>query len=297
MVSGRLTFTAILIAIAALVGVFVLSGSFYTVDEGERGVLTRNGAVVGVADPGLGFKLPLIDGIRKITVRTEIFRDEQLQAYSKDQQTATMIISVNYHIIPTEVSNVYSRYGSAEGVAERLIRPRINEEIKTAFGQFTAVSAIQNRAGLNAAIFSALADAVKGPVIIEGVQLENIDFSDAYEQSIENRMQAEVEVQKLEQLRLQSEKQKQIAIIEAEAQSESQKKAADGQAYATREQAKAAAEATRLAGDAEAMAIKAKGEALRDNPSLIQLTTAERWNGVLPTTMIPGAAVPFLGLK
>jgi hypothetical protein len=50
-------------------------------------------------------------------------------------------------------------------------------------------------------------------------------------------------------------------------------------------------------GTAEADAIRARGEALRQNAGLIALTQAEKWNGVLPSTMIPGGAVPFLNLK
>jgi uncharacterized membrane protein YqiK len=69
---------------------------------------------------------------------------------------------------------------------------------------------------------------------------------------------------------------------------------AQAQADAQLAQAKAAAEATRLRGDAEAAAIRAKADALRDNAGLIALTQAERWDGKLPTTMIPGSTVPFM---
>ena len=62
-------------------------------------------------------------------------------------------------------------------------------------------------------------------------------------------------------------------------------------------QARAQAEATRMAGEAEASAIRAKGEALSAYPELIALTTAEAWNGMLPTTMVPDATVPFIELR
>jgi hypothetical protein len=35
---------------------------------------------------------------------------------------------------------------------------------------------------------------------------------------------------------------------------------------------------------------------LASNSNLIALTQAERWNGQLPTTMVPGATVPFLNV-
>ncbi|MDV7397162.1 hypothetical protein RZS08_37525, partial [Arthrospira platensis SPKY1] len=62
-------------------------------------------------------------------------------------------------------------------------------------------------------------------------------------------------------------------------------------------QAKAEADAVKLKGDAEAHAINARGKALRDNPNLVELVQAEKWNGALPTTMVPGQTVPFINVK
>jgi len=44
-------------------------------------------------------------------------------------------------------------------------------------------------------------------------------------------------------------------------------------------------------------AIQASGAALRDNPMLIELVTAEKCNGTLPATMVPSAALPFVSVK
>ncbi|PZP57295.1 MAG: Band 7 protein [Delftia acidovorans] len=269
-----------------LAGVSVVFGSWYTVDEGERGVLTRNGAVVGTAAPGLGFKMPIIDGVDKVSVRTEIITFDKMGAYSRDQQPAEMRVSVNYRIVPDSVKDVYTVYGSAEGLAERLIRPRVFEELKTVFGQFTAVSAIQEREKLNTLVREAVGKSVSGPVVVEGVQIENIDFSDAYEASIEQRMLAEVEVQKLRQNAEREKVQAEITVTQARAKAD-----------AVRAAAEAEAEAIRLRGDAEAAAIKARGDALRENPGLVDLTQAERWDGKLPQTMVPGGSVPMIGVK
>jgi uncharacterized membrane protein YqiK len=62
-------------------------------------------------------------------------------------------------------------------------------------------------------------------------------------------------------------------------------------------QAKAEAEATRLRGDAEADAIKARAAALSSNQNLVELTKAERWDGKLPTTMLPNSVMPYLDVK
>ncbi len=85
----------------------------------------------------------------------------------------------------------------------------------------------------------------------------------------------------------------QVAVQTAKADFERRKIAADTKAY----------EQT-AAGEAEARAIRARGEALRDNPGLPTLIQAEatraavdKWNGQLPSSMIPGQAVPFINVK
>jgi len=279
----RLSGIAILIAIALLV---VVGGSFYTIDQGERGVILRTGAVVGTAEPGLGFKLPFIDRVVKISVQSRAQIYEQVQSYSRDQQLAVITMSVNYRLPADQVQKIYAEYGGEEGVISRLIDRRVFEQVKNVFGQFNAVTAIQDRARLNAEAEDAIRKSVQGPVIIDSVQIENIDFSDAYEQSIENRMLAEVEVQKLRQNAEREKVQAQITVTQANARAD-----------ATRAEAEANAAATRLAGNAEADAIRAKGAALQDNPTLINLTAAEKWNGQLPSTMVPGSALPFIGVK
>ena len=57
------------------------------------------------------------------------------------------------------------------------------QAIKVVFGQYDAVSVIQNRGKFNADAAAALAKSADGPVTIDSVQIENIDFSDAYEQA------------------------------------------------------------------------------------------------------------------
>lgn len=263
-------------AVVGLIALTVVGGSFYTVDQGERGVILRNGAVVGTAEPGLGFKLPIVDSVREITVQTQARVYEKVMVYSRDQQNANLQVSVNYRLVSDQVEKIYSEFGGQEGIVTRLLDRQVPEEVKNVFGRFNAVTAIQERARLGMEIQEAIQKASSNTMmIVESVQVENIDFSDAYEKSIEQRMLAEVEVQKVQQNAEREKVQAEILVI----------------------QAKAEADAKKLQGDAEAHAINARGRALRDNPALIELVQAEKWNGVLPTTMVPGSAVPFINVK
>ena len=286
---GKIMKTIIGGTVAGIVGIATLSvllGSWYTVDEGFRGVQLRNGAVVGTAEPGLGFKMPIIDSVVDISVQSQARTYEGVQTYSKDQQTAALMISVNYRLPADQVEAIYGEYGGADGVVSRLLDRQVPQAVKNVFGRFNAVTAINERGRLVTETATALMESVKGPIIIESVQIENIDFDDGYERAIAARMEAEVEVQKVKQNAEREKITAEITVIQAQA-------AADSKLA----EAKAAAEATRIQGDAEAAAIKAKSEALRDNAGLIALTQAERWNGQLPTTMLPNSTVPFMDMK
>lgn len=288
---------SILIGLASVAVLSVALGSWYTIDQGERGVILRYGAIVGTAEPGLGFKLPLIDSVVRISVQSKAAVYDQMESYSRDQQPATMQLSVNYRIPVDQVATVYEQYGSESGLLGRLVERKVFEETKTVFGRFNAVTAIQERSRLNQEIAEAIQESVRGPVIIDSVQIENIDFSDAYEASIEQRMLAEVEVQRLRQNAEREKVQAEITVTQANANADAYRAEAQAQADAVRLQAQADAEAIKLKGEAEAQAIKARGDALRDNPGLVALTQAERWDGRLPTTMLPDGALPMIELR
>jgi len=251
-----------LIAIAVLV---VLSSSWYTVDQGERGVILRNGAVIGEAEPGLGFKIPVIDTVEHISTQSQNSRYSDVKTYSRDQQPATLRVSLNYHV--TDARVVYTDYQSIQGMIDKLVTPQVYTWSENIFGQFNAVSAVQDRAQLNNELAIALRKVIHGPLMIESVQIENIDFSGKYEEAVEARMEATVRQQQ-----------------------------AEAEAASTRTRADAAAYAVKAQGEAEASAIRNRGDALRDNPGLPALVTAEKWDGHLPTTMPPGGTVPFLNV-
>ena len=275
--------TAGLIALVIFVFAF---GSFYTVDEGERGVVTRYGKIVKVSQPGLGFKLPLLDSVTKISIQDHVEIYSDMEAYSRDQQPAIMRVSVSYRLLAGQVADVYRVYGDRRGVIDRLVSRKVMEETKTVFGGFNAESAIRERGRLNAEFREAIQSSVEGPILILGVQIEDISFSKAYERSVEERMLAEVAVQR-EKQNLEREK-VQADIVRTQALADADK---------VRFAAQAEADAIRARGNAEAEAITARAEALKNNAALIELVKAERWNGSLPTTMLPTGTIPFIDVS
>lgn len=261
--------------------------SWFQVDQGERGVVLRNGKLVRVSEPGLDFKTPFIDSVSTVSVRDHTFIFENLEAYSYDQQPATLRVSVTYRVPAEHVAELYAEYGTISNLQMRVLERKTPDAVKNVFGRYTAVRAIQERQKLgvdvNAAVFSAMDGA---PVQIVGVQVEEVGFSKAYEHSIEQRMLAQVQIETTRQ-------QKETAMITAEIQVVKAKAEAD----ARRQQFTAEADGIRLRGEAEAASIRAKAEALVANTNLVSLNAVEKWDGVLPATQVPGAALPFIGIK
>jgi regulator of protease activity HflC (stomatin/prohibitin superfamily) len=287
------------VVVALIVVLIIAGGSWYTVDQTERGVLLRNGAVIGTAQPGLGFKVPLFDSVEKVNVKTVTYTWDKMNSYSYDQQPADLKVSVTLRASPEKVADLYAKFGRLDAAVNQVVSPVVNQQVKVVFGRYTAVKAIQDRGALNSAIKDAISETLKYDpmIIIESVQLENIEFSQNYLHSIEQRMLADVEVQKLQQNAEREKVQAQITVTQATAKANAVRAEAQANAEATRLNGEARASNIKVTGEAEAAAIKARAEALGSNPSIIALTQAERWNGVLPTTMVPGSAVPFVTIN
>src|SRR5271167_1825726 len=109
----------IVLGFCVIVGITLTFGSWFTIDQTERGVLLRNGSFEEVVEPGLHFKLPWIESVYKLNMEThtKTFGSDQqtgkdfMEAYSADQQPATLRVSVTFHVAPDKVPDMYSRFG------------------------------------------------------------------------------------------------------------------------------------------------------------------------------------------
>ena len=272
------------VAVPALFGLSIVLGSWYTIDQGERGVLLRFGKLSSVEKPGLHFKLPFIDSIHKMTVRT-VKLTLPTAVYSKDIQGAEVVLSLNYRLEDGKVGEMYSTAGT--DFVEKLVVPRLLAVSKDVFGKYNAVSIVQAREELGVQILKEMTAKMSGTgIAVESVQIENIDFSDSYEKSVEERMKAEVEVQRVKQ-----------NLERERINAEMARAKAQGEADAKLARAEADAKAIELVGKAEAEAIRAKSEAMKANPDYVRMLQAEKWDGKLPQSIVPSSSVPILKLQ
>jgi regulator of protease activity HflC (stomatin/prohibitin superfamily) len=216
-----------------------------------------------------------------------------METYSRDQQLAHLSAKVCYRVgsAPDAVRTIYAQFKGTEGYDHAVVIPRTLVALKEVFGQYNAVRVIQDRSAFNAQVESQLRKEIASnnggdAIIVDNVSVQDIAFSDAYEKAVEERMKAEVEVAKVTQNLVRERKYAEIAVVQAKAEADSNLAKAEAQA-----------KAVRLRGEAEADAIRARSAALRDSPRLVELTLAEKWDGKLPSTMVPGTSVPFLNVK
>ena len=264
----------------------------FSVDEGEIGLVTKYGEIIETKTAGLHWRSWLEDDITFSTREQKIVLgafDEKgdltsgISAYTRDTQTVTTALTITFKL--TDPVAVYRNYRTTQNMINQLLEPRSRQALEVVFSDYTAQRALENRAKLTTDITNQIREAVKGyPIEITAVQ-SVIQFNKEYEKRVEESVQKNVAIQTAERELLIQQKQAEIVKVNAQAK-------ADAEVI----QAKADAEKVRLAGEAEAAAIRAKGEALKENRQLVDLTAAEKWNGVLPSTMTPNSAVPFVKL-
>ncbi len=262
----------------------LILGTFYTVSAGERAVKTRLGKVVTVTDPGLHMKLPFIEKVTKLSVRTrvvknehfmnskgEVIGDNALAAASKDLQEVKVSNVANYSLDPTKVMEVFTKYKTVENFEETIIKPLIKQRVKTATALYTADELITKRAELNTLIEGSIRESIaENYGIFQQNNVTNIEFSPSFTQAIEKKVTAEQDAlaskNRLEQVKYEAEQQ--VVRAKAEAETISLKsQAANNEKY---------------------VSLKALE---------VQEKAVEKWNGVLPTQMIPGSTVPFINLN
>jgi regulator of protease activity HflC (stomatin/prohibitin superfamily) len=262
----------ITIGVAAL-GVILagwLLDPFYQVDAGYIGVLTNFGAPSqDTLTPGLHWRTPFISNIYEIDVTPNTATTTE-SAATHDQQNVSTSVAVTFQIDPTAAIYIYQNYRDIRGLQTTIITPIVSNDVKAIVSNYDAQDLIIKREKLASEIKSKIAADLKiYNIILDGVNITNLDFSDAYNQAIENKQIAQqkaLEAQyQLQMVKVSSQQQ----LVQATAQADSAVATAQGQAKATILQATA---------DAQAYELKQKSL----TPELIELALIDKWNGQMP---------------
>jgi len=253
--------------------IFLVTSAFVIVESGHVGVIRTLGAVQPVALPeGIHFKKPFIDKVEQMDIRLTK-ANAKSQAASKDLQTVSTQVTVQYSLVGEVAPLTYQRIGDRDVVSATLIEPAIQESVKAITAQYTAEQLVTQRAEVKLQIQQAINNfiditlkekGVNNSLRIANVAITDFDFSDEFNRAIELKVKAEQEA-------LQALNEKTRRVTQAEAAAAEKELAADATAYEIEAASKARADA-----------IEREARALKNNPQLIQLRIAEKWDGKLP---------------
>lgn len=276
---------AIVIAAVALVLIVVLLGSSIdTVPVGSTGILLTLGRVEeGKAlSEGMHLKIPFIQKIVSMDNRVKKL-ELSTEAFSKDIQTVTATLAVNYRMKPEKSFEIYKNHGTA--FEENIIVPATHEVLKSVCAQYTAEELISKRAESSDMMRDELAAKLgEMGIDVRDFNIIDFDFSNEFIDAVESKQVAEQLKKKAatenETAIAQAEREKQVSIKQSEADAERVRIEAEAQAQSRLIAAQAEADAVKLAADAEAYRLENESKYITDE--MIQKTIAENWDGKLP---------------
>jgi len=279
----------VLITVAVIVIVIIIASAsvITTIPAGHTGVVTTFGKVSDtVLQEGLHFKMPwqtvhkINNQITKLEVSTE--------AFSKDLQTVSTVIAVQYRVDKSKSYSIYKEVGA--NYENILVTPAVNEVLKAITAQYTAEESVTNRVNVSSGLLSGLNAKLNTiGIIVEDVNIINFDFSEAYISAIEEKQVAE---QRLLKAQTEAEEKKVTAQAEADANLILAEAEAQAKAKARLIEAEAEAEAKTVVAEAEAEANKLISASLDQN--VIDYKTVEKWDGVMP---VATGTTPFIDIS
>lgn len=283
----------IAIAVVALIVVVVVGfGATFTVHEYERGIVTTWGKVSYVANPGIGFKVPIAQDVTRLrTDIRDVKPEKAVNTYTADNQEVDILFTVFYRL---PADNMLFIYTNAQDYHMRLFQMSV-DRLKSEMGKINLTHFAEKRGDIGRTIKATLAtDAKALGLEVTDFQLTNVDYTKTFRAAVEQAAAAKAMVETREQEKQQALRVAERAKIDAEGTANAAREKAKGEADSLLVVAQARAKATQLEGEAKATAMRAQAEALARNPVLVEMAKAEKWNGALPTAIYAGAPIPFL---
>jgi regulator of protease activity HflC (stomatin/prohibitin superfamily) len=226
----------------------------YQINTGDTGFKTSFGKIDSVTlDPGLYFVNPIGGDLIQYTLRDQRY-DCKMFTYTKDMQQAKFEVSILVSIEKSNVIDIHTRYGS--NYINIIMEPIFYSALKEVVGQWDAEKLINGREAATKAVYDRILQLAKGkPITIKGFNILNIDYMDAFEKAIEEKVVAAQEAIKAKNKTVQIEEEAKQKIIQARA---------------------------------EAEAIEIRAAALAKNKDIIMLNLIEKWDGKAPSTLSVG---------
>lgn len=229
--------------IAVVVALVVASLSLFTVDQRQYAIVFRLGEIVSVkTEPGLFFKVPLVDNVRYFDSRILTLDAEEAQRFVTSENKPVLVDSfVKWRIV--DVKQYYVSVQGDESLARVRLTQAVNGSLREEFGKRTIHEVVSGEREQIMDLMRARADQIAREIGVQvlDVRLKRVDFTPEVSESVYGRMQAERKrvanelrstgFAEAEKIRAEADKQRQVVI--AQAYRDAQRLKGDGDAKAS----------------------------------------------------------------
>jgi membrane protease subunit HflC len=254
----RTIFSGVGLIVLAVIA-FIVYLSVFIVDQRQQALVLRFGQVVApiggdlkpITQPGLYYKLPLIDNVVYFEKRILDLDSPPLEVIASDQKRLVVDAFGRYRIVNALL--FYQSVGTVERARERLT-PVLNSAVRRVLGDATFIQVVRDeRAGLMTKITQQVdRDARSLGIQVVDVKIRRADLPPENSQAIYQRMQTE--------------RQRQATEIRAQGEQAARRIRAEADRQATVIVAEANGEASRLQGDGEAERNRIYADAYNKDP-------------------------------
>jgi regulator of protease activity HflC (stomatin/prohibitin superfamily) len=266
-------------AIIVLIVFFIIMDGLVSVPAGHVGVIFDQGRGVleDELDEGLHLKIPFWQQATVMDARTQEYtmsiaqgegvkhNDDSIESRSKDGQVIWVDSTILYHIDKQEADNIKRTLGTKEEYNAKIVRPRAREVIREVIAQYNALDLVSDK---RSEIVDVMNENLKNAygkhyIILEEVVLRNVTYSNDFANAVEEKEVARQRIKTAEYQKEQATQLKEKRIIDAEGESE---------------------------------AIRLKGDALRNNPEVVQLEFINKLGPNVQWGILPNSATPLFNV-
>lgn len=242
----------------------VVFSCFYQVQEGQKALLLKLGKIVTdkndqavVAGPGLHFRLPVINQVRKFDVRLQTLDAQSSRVLTEEQKYVLVDYYVKWQI--DDVPLYFTRTDGSTNKTETLLQQKVNDALRAAFGKRTITDVISGERGNIMDMLKEKTDesAKSLGIKVIDVRIKRIDLPEQVSSSVFDRMRVDREQAATKHR------------SDGKAQAESIQAAADAAVIVTL--AKAKMEAARIRAQGDAAAAKIYANAYNKNANFYSL--------------------------
>lgn len=249
--TGKAPALMIVLALVFALVLAVVPFSVHIVNTGEVAVVKQLGEAKEIKTAGMHFDLWFLTRYDFYDAKVQNV-EISTSAYSSDAQTMDISMTLQYQISSENAIDIAKQYGSLDALQNRIEAIAI-EKTKSVLSSYKAMDIISDRASMSPKVEEVIISAITDEyfVNVSTVVLTNIDFSDAFEKAVEEKMIAE-------QKKLQAEYENEMKVAAAEAEAQAAIQKAEGEAQAKLIAAEAERDAQVELSRAEALSIQLK---------------------------------------